>query len=128
MSTLKIKINKLKLWLMVVSPWNGFPSDRISLHCILGVYPGGSGTKPSILRVINVWISIYISNKQFILCLIPAHTYILDNLWYVQLIDSLLNVTPGVFFFGFSFLLLWWFKFCFIVFSFFIFSVVAGGP
>lgn len=71
---------------------------------------------------------LYISNEQFILCLIPAHSYILDNLWYVQLIDSLLNVTPGVFFFGFFFLLLWWFKFCFIVFSFFIFSVVAGGP
>lgn len=62
---------------------------------------------------------LYISNKQFILCLIPAHTYILDNLWYVQLIDSLLNVTPGVFFFGFFFLLLWWFKFCFLFFHFF---------
>lgn len=46
---------------------------------------------------------LYISNEQFILCLIPAHTYILDNLWYVQLIDSLLNVTPGVFFLVFFF-------------------------
>lgn len=48
---------------------------------------------------------LYISNEQFILCLIPAHTYILDNLWYVQLIDSLLNVTPGVFFLVFFFTL-----------------------